>query len=112
MPSYKVLRMSEDLHRELSAILREMKDPRVSQCMLSVVRVELSRDMSSCKVFVSSLNGMEAAREAVAALKGAAGFVRQQLCQRVEMRHTPELTFIADDSIEHSAEISKILKNL
>ena len=112
MPSYRVQRTSEDLHRELSAILRELKDPRVSQAMLSVVRVDLSADLSSCKVYVSSLLGFEKTKEAVVALKGATGFIRQQVGQRIELRHTPELTFIADNSIEHSAEISKMLKEL
>ena len=112
MPSYRVERSSEDVMRELSAILRELKDPRVSGAMLSIVKLDLARDLTSCKVYVSSLNGMAAAQEAVKALKNAAGFVRRELGMRVQMRHTPELRFVADDSIAHSADIAQLLNAL
>lgn len=112
MPSYRVQRTNEDILRELSAILREMKDPRVADAMLSVVKVDLASDLSSCRVYVSSMGGLEAAQKAVSALKNASGFIRRELGARVEMRHTPELRFFADDSIEHSASISKLLHQL
>ena len=100
MPSYRVQRLNEDVLREMTALLREMKDPRVQEAMLSVVKVDLASDLTSCRVYVSSLHGIESARKAVSALKNAAGFLRHELGQRVQMRHTPELRFIADDSIE------------
>ena len=59
MPSYKLGRTTEDIRREVSAILRELKDPRVSGCMLSVVRVEVTNDLSYCTVYVSAMEGME-----------------------------------------------------
>ena len=110
--SFRAARTQEDVQRELSAILREMKDPRVSDAMLSIVKIDLSSDLSSCKVFVSSLSGKEKAAAAVKVLKSAAGFIRRELGNRMKLRHTPEIKFIADNSIEHSADISKILNRL
>jgi ribosome-binding factor A len=112
MPSYRVQRTNEDVMREIAALLREMKDPRVQDAMLSVVKTDLAGDLSTCKVYVSSLKGEQECKDAVAALKNAAGFLRHELGQRVKMRHAPELRFIADSSIARSAEISQILNSL
>ena len=111
MPSFKNSRMSEDIHRELTDILRSVKDPRVSR-LLSVVRVELSQDGSHCKVFVSSLNGWDDTVESVKGLKSAANFVRRELFARLKMRKSPELHFIADDSIERGAEVTRKLEDM
>ena len=100
MPNYKNARHGEDIHRELTAIFRSLKDPRIDP-MLSIVRTELSRDGSSCKVYVSSLAGLEKAQESVKGLKSAAGYIRREIGSRLAMRHTPEFQFIADDSIEY-----------
>ena len=112
MPSYKLGRTTEDIRREVSAILRELKDPRVSGCMLSVVRVEVTNDLSYCTVYVSAMEGMETAENAVKGLKSAAGYVRRELGNRLKMRHVPEMIFKATDSIEYSANISRILHDL
>ncbi|MCR5718778.1 MAG: 30S ribosome-binding factor RbfA [Oscillospiraceae bacterium] len=111
MPSFKNHRMSEDIHRELTDILRSVKDPRVSN-MLSVVRVDLSQDGSHCKVFVSSLRGWDDTVESVRGLKSAAGFIRRELFARLKMRKSPELHFIADDSIERGAEVARKLERM
>lgn len=108
MPGFKNDRMAEDIHRELTDIIRTLKDPRIS-AMLSVVRVELAGDGSHCKVFVSSLMGMEDTKRSVQGLKSAAGFVRKELFSRLKMRKSPELQFIADDSIARGAEITRQL---
>lgn len=112
MPSYKLGRTTEDIRREVSAILRELKDPRVSGCMLSVVRVEVTNDHSYCTVYVSAMEGMETAENAVKGLKSAAGYVRRELGNRLKLRHVPEMIFKATDSIEYSANISRILHDL
>lgn len=112
MPSYRSARTHEDVQRELSAILREMKDPRISGGMLSIVKIDLASDLSVCRVYVSSLEGRAATDEAVKALKNAAGFLRRELGSRLQLRHTPELRFTADSSIAHSADIAKILNDL
>lgn len=112
MPSYKLGRTTEDIRREVSAILRELKDPRVSGCMLSVVCVEVTNDLSYCTVYVSAMEGMETAENAVKGLKSAAGYVRRELGNRLKLRHVPEMIFKATDSIEYSANISRILHDL
>ena len=111
MPNFKNGRLSEDIKREMTAILRELKDPRIDK-LLTVVRADLSGDMSSCKIYVSSLGGIEKTKESVKGLKSAAGFIRRELFRRLEMRKSPELTFIADTSIERGAEISRKLNDL
>ena len=111
MPNFKNSRMAEDIKREMTAILRELKDPRIDK-MLTIVRADLSGDMSSCKIYVSSFEGMERSKESVEGLRSAAGFVKRELFHRLKMRKEPELTFIADNSIERGAEISKKLHDL
>lgn len=111
MPNFKNSRMAEDIKREMTAILRELKDPRIDK-MLTVVRTDLSGDMSSCKIYVSSFAGMEKTKESVKGLRSAEGFIRRELFRRLKMRKSPELTFVADNSIERSAEISRKLSEL
>ena len=112
MAGFKLNRINEDVRRELMDILRNMKDPRISGGMISIVRVEVTNDLSHCKVYISALEGMEKAMEAVKVLTKAAGFVRHELMNRLELRKVPELHFIADDSIEHSADIQRILREI
>lgn len=105
-------RTTEDIKRELTAILREMKDPRISDAMVSIVRVEVTNDLSYCSVYVSSMYGMEKSKAAAKALKNAAGFVRKELGNRLKLRHVPSPLFYATDSIEYSANINKLLNDL
>ena len=111
MASFKAGRLGEDIKRELTAIFRELKDPRIAE-FITIVRVDLSNDLSHCKVYVSCFEGMDKARESVKGLTSAAGFIRRELFHRLPMRKSPELKFIADDSIRHSAEINETLKGL
>ncbi len=111
MPSYKVGRLSEDLKRELSVLLREVKDPRVSR-MLSIIRCEVSGDLSHCKVNVSALEGEAATKESIKGLNSASGFLRKEIANRLHLRKCPELHFIADGSIAYSAKINEILHEL
>lgn len=112
MPGHKLGRITEDVRRELSAILRELKDPRVADCLLSVVRVEVTNDLSYCTAYVSTVEGLERSKEAAAGLKSAVGYVRRELGKRLKLRHVPELIFKATDSIEYGASISKMLMDL
>ncbi|MCD7730710.1 MAG: 30S ribosome-binding factor RbfA [Oscillospiraceae bacterium] len=113
MANFKNQRLSEDIMRELAGLIRErIKDPRVNVMAISVVRVELSGDNSHCKVFISSFNGIEDAKNAVRSLAGASGMLRREITNKLHIRRCPELHFIPDDSIEHSAEISKMLKSV
>lgn len=112
MANHKLGRTTEDIKRELTAIFRELKDPRVTGCFLSIVRVEVTNDLSYCTVHVSALEGMDRAKEAVKGLKSAAGYIRRELGHRLRLRHVPELIFTPTDSIAYSAEISRILNSL
>lgn len=110
MASFKAGRLGEDIKRELTAILRELKDPRIAP-MTTIVRTELSNDMSHCKIYVSCFEGIERAKLSVQGLTSASGYIKRELFSRLKMRKCPDLKFIADDSIEHSAEINQIIKN-
>ena len=111
MASHKMGRITEDVHRELTAILREMKDPRV-QGLISIVRVEVTGDLSYCTVYISAIEGMDRAKEACKVLKAASGHIRHELGSRLEIRKIPELLFKPTDSIEYGANISRILNDL
>lgn len=112
MSGHRIERTTEDIKRELTAIFRELKDPRVQEVFLSIVRVEVTNDLSYCTVQVSAIEGLDKAKEAVKGLKSAAGFIRRELGHRLKLRHVPELIFNATDSIEYSANISRILGSL
>ena len=99
MPGYHIDRITEDIKREIVAILRELKDPRISG-MLTVVKVSVTNDLSYAKVYVSAMEGMEAAKASVKGLTAAQGYIRHELGRRLHLRKCPELRFIADDSIE------------
>lgn len=111
MAGYRSDRTSEDIRRELTAILRTVKDPRVTG-LVSIVRVDVARDMGSARVYISSMDGLDAAKQAVKGLTSAAGYMRRQLGQALRLRCVPELRFVADDSIEYSAGIAKTLAEL
>ena len=111
MAGFKMGRITQDIHRELAAILRELKDPRIAP-MLSVVKVQVSNDLSYAKVYVSAIEGMERTKESVVGLKSAQGFIRRELSNRLHLRKCPELAFIADDSIAYGAQINRILEDL
>ena len=110
MAGYKLGRVTSDIKLALSELLREVKDPRVSS-MLSIVKVDVSGDLSYATVYVSALEGFETTVSSVKALKGAAGFLRRELGSKLRLRKVPELRFVADDSIEQSANISKIIES-
>ena len=112
MASHRIERTTADIKRELTAIFRELKDPRVTQAFLSIVRVEVTNDLSYCTVKISAMEGLDRAREAVKGLKNASGFIRRELGHRLRLRHVPELIFEPTDSIEYSANISRILNSL
>ena len=112
MPSHKIQRINEDIRRELSSIFRELKDPRINNGLISIVRVDVTNDLSYCKVYVSSLGGIKEAKVAVEGLKSASGYIKRELGGRLEIRHIPSLIFCATDSIEYGANISKMINNL
>lgn len=111
MPSYRTARAAEDIRRELSDILRSLKDPRITG-LISIVKLDLSNDYSHCKVYISSMEGMEGAQTAVKGLESAAGLIRREIGLRVRLRRTPEFHFIADNGIEHSAQLGQKFREI
>ena len=110
MAGYKIDRITADVRLAMSEILREVKDPRVSK-MLSIIKADVSNDLSYATFYVSAIEGKEKTEESVKALKGAAGYIRRELGSRVKMRKVPEIRFVADDSLAHSAHISSIIQS-
>ena len=109
--SYQSDRTAEDIKREITALLRELKDPRVNAAMLTVVRAEVAHDLSFCKAYISSLNGIEDAKAACKVLNGGAkGYLRKELGSRIAIRKAPDLRFIPDDSVEKGIEMFRKLE--
>jgi ribosome-binding factor A len=111
MPTHKIQRTNDDIQRVLSALLRNIKDPRVSQGMMSVTAVETTGDLRYSKVYLSVL-GLENEKELMKGLKSASGYLRRELGSALSLRYTPELIFELDKSIERGAHISRILDGL
>lgn len=111
MASNRIGRINEEIQRELSDLLRELKDPRVHKTMLSITRVETTPDLRYAKVYVSLLD-KEYTKETVAGLKSSSGYLRRELGRSLNLRYTPELQWQADDSITHGAHILDILSKL
>ena len=109
--AYKQDRTAEDIKREITLIISELKDPRVGEAMLTVVRTEVAHDLSFCKVFISSLQGMESATAACKVLeKTAKGHIRSELGKVLSIRKVPEIRFIPDDTLEKSIDMFKKLE--
>lgn len=111
MSSNKLNRTNEDIQRVLSSLIRNVKDPRVNQGMLSVTAVETTGDLRYSKVYLSVM-GLSSEKELMKGLKSASGYLRRELGNSLQLRYTPELIFQLDKSIEHGANISKILNGL
>ena len=113
MGSHKSGRMSEDIRRIISGKMRDLKDPRIKGGeMLTVVRCEVAHDGSFCKVYISSLEGIDRAKEAVKGFESASGFLKREISNVLGLRKAPELKFVPDDSAEYSARIFGKLKNI
>ncbi|MCL2828101.1 MAG: 30S ribosome-binding factor RbfA [Oscillospiraceae bacterium] len=111
MSSNKIQRINGDISRVLSDRLRTIKDPRIQQGMLSVVAVDTTSDLRYCTVHISVLGECDE-RRLMKGLKSATGFLRRELGSVLTIRHTPELIFKLDKSMEHGAHVSKILQGL
>ena len=111
MPSNRIGRINEEIQRELSDLLRTLKDPRVQKTMVSITRVETTSDLHYAKVWVSVYD-KEQSREVLKGLKAAGGFLRHELANRLSLRHTPELVWTEDHSITYGARILDILATL
>ena len=109
MASNRIGRINEEIQRELSALIRTVKDPRVKG-LISITAVDTTPDLKYAKVYVSVLDKGDV-HEVVKGLKSAAGYLRRELGAALKLRYTPELTFVRDDSIDQGAHILDMLRN-
>ena len=111
MPSNRIGRINEEIQRELSSLIRTVKDPRVADAgMVSVTAVETTPDLKYAKIYVSVLD-KTASAQALKGLKSATGYLRRELGRALNLRNTPELSFVRDDSIDKGAHILDMLRN-
>ena len=110
MPSNRIGRINEEIQRELADQLRHLKDPRGSSGMVSVTRVDTTGDLRYARVYVSALDKSQE-KEILKGLKSASGFLRRELGHALQLRYTPELQFIGDDSIQYGAHILEVLRD-
>jgi len=111
MPSNRIGRINEEIQREMSSLIRTVKDPRVADAgMVSVTAVETTPDLKYAKIYVSVLD-KTASAQALKGLKSASGYLRRELGQRLNLRNTPELSFVRDDSIDKGAHILDMLRD-
>lgn len=108
MASNRINRINDEIQRELADQLRSLKDPRVSG-MVSITRVDTTNDLRYARVYVSALN-KDREQDVLKGLKSASGFLRRELGRALQLRYTPELQFIGDDSIQHGAHILELLR--
>jgi len=113
MSANRIMRISEEIKREVSNIIQnELKDPRVTG-LISVTKAVVANDMKYAKVYVSIMaNNTEEQNSILEGLKNAAGFIRKEVGQRINIRYTPEIIFQLDSSIEYGIKISNILKQI
>ena len=111
MASNRINRINEEIQKELSSLLRSVKDPRVQDTMISITRVETTPDLRYTKVYVSFLQE-EKVKDAMAGLKSAAGFLRRQLGSNLKLRYAPEIVWALDDSITYGARMLALINSL
>lgn len=111
MAKHRASRLAETLKEEISQMIREdLKDPRIG--FVTVTSVDVADDLGHAKVYVSVLGGLKDSKESLDALNRASGYVRSEIGKRVRLRHTPDIVFKYDPSIEHGAHIAKLLRDV
>ena len=111
MASNRINRINEEIQKELSALIRNLKDPRVQDTMISITRVETTPDLRYTKVYVSFLQE-EKAQDALKGLKSSAGYLRRELGRSLNLRYTPEIQWSLDDSITYGARMLELINSL
>ncbi|MBE5963737.1 MAG: 30S ribosome-binding factor RbfA [Lachnospiraceae bacterium] len=110
--SVKNIRINSEIQRELSNIIRgEIKDPRISP-MTTVVLVDVAPDLKICKAYISVLGDEQAQKDTIAGLKSAVGFIKTKLAKNVNLRNTPDIKFVLDQSIEYGVNMSKLIDDV
>ena len=111
MASNRIGRINEEIQKELANLIRNLKDPRVQDTMISVTHVETTPDLRYAKVYVSFFQE-ERAEGALKGLKSAGGYLRRELGHALQLRYTPELVWALDDSITYGAKMLKLINSL
>ena len=111
MASNRINRINEEIQKELASLIRNLKDPRVQDTMISITRVETTPDLRYAKVYASFLQEDRAA-DALKGLKSASGFLRRELGHALNLRYTPELQWALDDSITYGAKLLELINSL
>ena len=111
MASNRISRINEEIQKELASLLRNLKDPRVQDTMISITHVETTPDLRYAKVYVSFLEENKA-QDALKGLKSAGGYLRRELGRALNLRYTPELNWALDDSITYGAKMLKLINSL
>ena len=111
MASNRIGRINEEIQKELSNLIRNLKDPRVQDTMISITHVETTPDLRWAKVYVSFLQE-DRAKDALKGLKSAGGYLRRELGRALNLRYTPELNWALDDSITYGAKMMKLINSL
>ena len=111
MASNRIGRINEEIQKELSSLIRNLKDPRVQDTMISITHVETTPDLRYAKVYVSFLQE-DRAEGALKGLKSAGGYLRRELGRALQLRYTPELVWALDDSITYGAKMLKLINSL
>ena len=111
MASNRISRINDEIRRELSELLRSVKDPRVRDAMLTITHVDTTNDLRYTRVYITAMD-RTGDKDLMKGLKSASGFLRHELGQRMNLRYTPEIQFIADDSIAHGAHILDVLNHV
>lgn len=112
MANHNIQRLAEDIKREISVAMTQMKDKNITSGLVTVTGVDLTNDLSYCKVYVSTLGGGEKTENAVNALQKAEGFFKKRINARIKMHKLPEITFVADNSLDYYDKINGILNKL
>lgn len=111
MAKERINKINEEVLRELSTVIRELKDVRIPM-MTSVVSVHVTNDLSYAKAYISVMGDEQAQKRALQGLKSASGYVRREIGHRLQLRHTPEFIFELDHSIEQGAKINRVLNEI
>ena len=111
MASNRIGRINEEIQKELSALIRNLKDPRVQDTMISITHVETTPDLRYAKIYVSFLQE-DRGEDALKGLKSAGGYLRRELGRALQLRYTPELVWALDDSITYGAKMMKLINSL
>jgi ribosome-binding factor A len=113
MPKYRQIRINDEMMRELSEIIRSIKDPRIQAAFISITNVDCTPDLKYAKIYYSVITKSEEERADIArGFKSASGFIRKQLAERLNLRMTPELKFLSDESMEKGADITKLIRQV